>query len=55
MAELDKLFHVAGLDKIDVEIDMLDFQYIESCDDWLKLAKIVEILKSGQEGHYPEV
>lgn len=55
MAELDKLFHIPGLDKVEVEVDMLDFPYVENCNDWIKLAKIVEILKSGQEGYYPEV
>ena len=55
MAELDKVFFVPGLDKIQVEVDMLDFSYIEKCNDWVKLLKIVETLKSGHEGHYPEV
>ena len=55
MAELDKTFFVPGLDQIQIELDMLDFGFIESCNDWVKLLKVVETLKSGKEGHYPEV
>lgn len=54
MAELE-----GGILPIDpnekIEIDMLDFAYVETCKDWKKLAKILDILRSGKEGYYPEV
>ncbi len=55
MAELDKWLHIPGFENVDIDVDMLDFPFIENCSDWVKLAKIVHILKSGQEGYYPEV
>lgn len=54
MAELDKgLFSSVGESPVDV--DMLDFAYVEECQDWKKLYSILEVLKSGKEGFYPEV
>ncbi len=55
MAELDKWLHIPGFENVEVDVDMLDFPFIENCSDWVKLAKIVHILKSGEEGYYPEV
>jgi hypothetical protein len=55
MAELDTTLFFPGLESIVVDVDMLDFTYVERCSDWLKLAKILQILKSGKEGYYPEV
>lgn len=54
MAELDKgLFSSVG--ETPVDVDMLDFAYVEECQDWKKLYSILEVLKSGKEGFYPEV
>lgn len=55
MAELEGFFFVPGLENIQVEAEMLDYDYIAKCDDWQKLLKIVEVLKSGKEGNYPDV
>lgn len=55
MAEIDLAQLFPEVDKINVEIDMLDFSFVEKCNDWKMLMKILQILKSGKEGHYPEV
>lgn len=55
MAELDHAYHFPGVENIQVEVDMMDFAYIDTCDDWKKLMKILQVLSSGKEGHYPEV
>ncbi len=54
MAELGE-FHVSNETKVPIEIEMLDYGYIEKCSDPNKLKAIVEILKSGKEGIYPDV
>jgi hypothetical protein len=57
MAELGKLFagssESSGEKK--VEVEMLDYGYISDCKDWSLMSAIVEVLKSGKEGHYPDV
>ncbi len=55
MAELDRWSHIQGIDHVEIDVDMLDFPFVENCTEWVKLAKIVQILKSGEHGHYPEV
>lgn len=55
MAEIDVAQLFPEVDKLQVEVDMLDFAFVESCKDWKLLLKIVQVLKSGKEGHYPEV
>lgn len=55
MAELDTPFLNSSLENMPVEVDMLDFAYVENCDDWKKLYAIFQVLKSGKEGHYPDV
>jgi hypothetical protein len=56
MAELgDPLsFAVAGADA-EVNVEMLDFDYVKECKDVKVLKSIVNVLKSGKEGIYPEV
>lgn len=54
MAELGD-FLVSGDSKVHVDIEMLDYGYIEKCSDAHKLRAIVDILKSGKEGFYPDV
>lgn len=57
MAELGNLFagssEASGEKK--VEVEMLDYGYINDCKDWSLMSAIVEVLKSGREGHYPDV
>ena len=62
MAELDNIFlssspeETAGpIDNESVDIEWLDFEYINSCTDLNRLKNIYNVLKSGKEGHYPEV
>ncbi|XP_028919266.1 sperm-associated antigen 1 isoform X1 [Ornithorhynchus anatinus] len=38
-----------------IPIDHLDFKFIEKCSDVKHLEKILRILRSGEEGHYPEL
>jgi len=38
-----------------VDIEKLDFNYIEKCNDAATLKQIYEVLCSGKEGHYPEL
>lgn len=39
----------------DIPIEHLDYKYIETCNDVNKLQKILQVLKSGEEGRYPEL
>jgi hypothetical protein len=55
MAELDKPFLSSSLEQIHVDVEMLDFDYVNKCQDWQVLFRIFQVLKSGKEGHYPEV
>lgn len=55
MAELGNLFGSTAVKDAKVEVEMLDYGYIGECKDWTLLTTIVEVLKSGKEGHYPDV
>ena len=43
------------LQKYDIPVEFLDFAYVEKCSDVKILEKIVKILRSGQEGFYPDL
>lgn len=43
------------LDKYSIPIEHLDFDYIKKCSDVRKLEQMLEILKSNEEGYYPEL
>lgn len=43
------------LGKYSIPIEHLDFDYIRTCSDIRKLEQIIEILKSNEEGYYPEL
>lgn len=43
------------LEKYDIPLNHLDFPYIEKCENTSEIEKIVEILKSGEEGFYPDL
>lgn len=36
-------------------VDMCDYSYVNECNDKKKLSAILRLLRSGKEGHYPEV
>lgn len=38
-----------------VLVEMLDYEYIEKCDDVKQLKAILAVLQSGKEGFYPHV
>ncbi|XP_048214804.1 sperm-associated antigen 1 [Perognathus longimembris pacificus] len=41
--------------KFKIPIEHLDFKYIEKCSDVKQLEKILCVLRSGEEGYYPEL
>ena len=56
MAELGDSF---GLDQDvnvnGIQVEMLDYEYIEQCNDIKILKGIISVLQSGKEGYYPDV
>jgi hypothetical protein len=40
---------------VEITVDMLDFDYVKTCEDTKKLKGILEKLQSHTEGFYPEV
>lgn len=56
MAELGPFFQENSDAKgIEVTIDMLDYDFVNSCKDSKKLRAILDTLISGKEGHYPDL
>lgn len=52
----DKKLHKRTLlQKYDIPVEFLDFGYIKECSDEKLLEKIVNILRSGEEGYYPDL
>lgn len=43
------------LQKYEIPIEFLDFSFIKTCSDVKTLEKIVKILRSGEEGFYPDL
>ncbi|XP_023226716.1 sperm-associated antigen 1-like [Centruroides sculpturatus] len=43
------------LEKFSIPIEHLDFKYIESCSDVVEISRILRILRSGEEGFYPQL
>lgn len=43
------------LERYEIPVENLDFSYIKSCNDSKILEKIVKILRSGEEGFYPDL
>lgn len=43
------------LKKYDIPLSFLDFEHVEKCQNVRELEKIVHILRSGQEGYYPDL
>ena len=38
-----------------ITVDMCDYGYIDECNDQKKLQGVLNLLRSGKEGFYPEV
>lgn len=56
MAELGNIFGSGSSNKDQkIEVEMLDYGYVKDCTDWNQLSAIVDVLKSGKEGHYPDL
>lgn len=47
--------HKSLLSKYDIPVDHLSFEYVGNCNDIKELEHIVKILKSGEEGYYPDL
>lgn len=43
------------LEKYNVPIEHLDFDYVQKCSNVKEIERILEILKSAEEGHYPQL
>lgn len=43
------------LEKYEIPVEFLDFSYIKTCSDEKLLEKIVRVLRSGEEGYYPDL
>lgn len=43
------------LEKYMIPIEHLDFDYVNKCENIKELERILEILKSGEEGYYPDL
>ena len=55
MAELGE-FLVSSEDALkNIDAEMLDYAYVNTCTDAEKLKGIVSVLRSGRDGFYPEV
>lgn len=43
------------LEKYEIPIDNLDFTYVQNCGNIVEIERILEILRSGEEGYYPDL
>jgi len=43
------------LQKYEIPVEFLDFPYVRKCSDAKTLERIVKILRSGEEGYYPDL
>lgn len=43
------------LQKYEIPVEFLDFPYIKNCNDSKMMERIVKILRSGEEGYYPDL
>ena len=57
MAELEGVIgtHDTNLSNQKVELEWLDYDFIKNCNDKKQLTLILNTLKSGKEGLYPQV
>ena len=54
MAELGDFLSPSS-EIVDVNVEMLDYTYVTECNDTKKLKGILELLRSGKEGDYPDL
>jgi tetratricopeptide (TPR) repeat protein len=56
MAELEDSWLAQSVDPAtEVDVDKLDFAFVESCSDWKQLYQVLRVLKSGKEGFFPDL
>ena len=55
MAEFGDFSAGAEVSDDTITVDMCDYAYIDECNDTKKLNGILNLLRSGKEGFYPEV
>lgn len=55
MAELGSTFKLSGQENVQVDVEMLDYEFVNNCKDVALVNAILEVLKSGKEGIYPDV
>lgn len=56
MAELGNVFNLSTQsEKVNVDVEMLDYAFVKDCSDVNILNSIINVLKSGKEGYYPDV
>ncbi|XP_030045685.1 sperm-associated antigen 1-like [Microcaecilia unicolor] len=53
--EVSSLLNCGTTKTFHIPIDHLDYTFIEKCTDVKHLEKILRILRSGEEGHYPDL
>ena len=49
------LFEASGSKKIDVTPDMMEYDFVNGCEDPATLQAILTTLKEGEYGYYPHV
>jgi len=55
MAEFGSFLGNNGNSADNICVDMLDFGFIKDCNDIIQMRQIVDVLRSGKEGHYPDL
>eukprot|EP01041_Mallomonas_annulata_P004521 gene4521-8978_t len=53
MAELGDFLRSSDDADSDVSVEMLDYEFVNGCQDVTKLKAVLRMLESGKEGHYP--
>lgn len=43
------------VEKYEIPIENLDFTYVQNCGNIVEIERILEILRSGEEGFYPDL
>ncbi|XP_046566656.1 sperm-associated antigen 1-like [Haliotis rubra] len=51
----EAVYMTGNTKKYDIPLSHLDHSYVKNCSDVKELEKIFKILKSGEEGYFPEL
>lgn len=54
-SEFSSSFYQGTTKTYEIPLDHLDYRFIEKCTDVRHLEKILRVLRSGEEGHYPDL